>query len=90
MGLDFNRCGSPCPALIDSDPVEIWVMVWVILSPKDYADWLDSDNTNTDGLLAMLKPTDPDSLAMHAVSRQVNSPRNDGPELLKTLASTHR
>ena len=57
----------------------------VILSPKDYADWLDPDNTNTDGLLAMLKPTDPDSLAMHAVSRQVNSPRNDGPELLKTL-----
>jgi putative SOS response-associated peptidase YedK len=58
----------------------------VILGAEDYADWLDPDNGDAGGLEAMLRPADPDLLAMHEVSRQVNSPKNDGPELLEAVA----
>jgi putative SOS response-associated peptidase YedK len=54
----------------------------VILAPGDYAGWLDPANEDADGLLALLKPTLPENWALHPVSRQVNSPRNDGPDLL--------
>jgi putative SOS response-associated peptidase YedK len=57
----------------------------VILGRKDYASWLDPGNKDADGLLAMLKPADPARWTLHPVSRQVNSPRNDGPELLDAV-----
>ncbi len=55
----------------------------VILPPADYAAWLDSENRDTDALLAMLKPVDPAQWTVHRVSQRVNSPRNDGPELVE-------
>jgi putative SOS response-associated peptidase YedK len=57
----------------------------VILAPGDYAGWLDTKKQNKDKLLAMLKPASPAHWSMHPVSRQVNSPRNDGPELLEAV-----
>ena len=57
----------------------------VILAHGDYAGWLDTKNENKDELLAMLKPASPVHWSMHPVSRQVNSPRNDGPELLEAV-----
>jgi putative SOS response-associated peptidase YedK len=33
----------------------------------------------------MLKPTDAAAWTMHPVSRQVNSPRNDSPDLLEAV-----
>ena len=57
----------------------------VILAPDDYGGWLDPKNTDAGGLLAMLKPDDPARWTMHPVSRQVNSPRNDRPELLDAV-----
>jgi putative SOS response-associated peptidase YedK len=57
----------------------------VILGRKDYASWLDPGNKDADGLLAMLKPADPARWTLHPVSRKVNSPRNDGPELLDAV-----
>ena len=57
----------------------------VILAPEDYAAWLDPANQDADGLLDLLKPTPPANWALHPVSRQVNSPRNDGPELLDAV-----
>lgn len=57
----------------------------VILGAEDYADWLAPDNKDANGLLAMLRPSDPTLLAMHEVSRQVNSPRYDGPELVEAV-----
>ena len=57
----------------------------VILGREDHAAWLDPDNRDADGLLAMLKPADPERWTMHPVSRQVNSPRNDGPDLLEPV-----
>ena len=57
----------------------------VILAREDYGMWLDPANQDADGLLAMLKPAPPEHWALHPVSRQVNSPRNDGPELLDAV-----
>ena len=57
----------------------------VILGREDYAAWLDPGNKDADGLLAMLKPTDAAAWTMYPVSRQVNSPRNDSPDLLEAV-----
>jgi putative SOS response-associated peptidase YedK len=57
----------------------------VILNDEDFAAWLHPDSEDATELLAMLRPSDPAPLAMHEVSRQVNSPRNDGPELLEAV-----
>jgi putative SOS response-associated peptidase YedK len=55
----------------------------VILARNDFEGWLDPDNKDTTSLLTMLVPANPDRWTMYRVSRQVNSPRNDGPELLE-------
>ena len=57
----------------------------VILWRENYAAWLDPGNKDADGLLAMLKPADAAPWTMHPVSRQVNSPRNDSPDLLEPV-----
>ena len=59
----------------------------VILGREDHAGWLDPDNEDADRLLAMLRPADPERWTTHSVSRQVNSPRNDGSELLEPVAT---
>ena len=57
----------------------------VILGREDHAAWLDPDTKDADGLLAMLRPANPERWTTHPVSRQVNSPRNDGPDLLEPV-----
>ena len=49
----------------------------VILAPGDWAEWLESDDP-----APMLRPAPDDLLRFWPVSRAVNSPRNNGPELL--------
>lgn len=55
----------------------------VILSRTDAACWLDRDS-EPGGLHALLNPYDGD-LQIRAVSTRVNSPANDGPELLEPV-----
>jgi putative SOS response-associated peptidase YedK len=57
----------------------------VILPPEDFQAWLDPETRDTDRLSGLLRPTDPDPWILHPVSRRVNSPRNDGPDLLKSV-----
>jgi putative SOS response-associated peptidase YedK len=57
----------------------------VILTRDVYAAWLDPENKDTETLEAMLKPASPARWILHPVSRQVNSPRNDGPDLLERV-----
>ena len=59
----------------------------VILAREDYAAWLDPENKNTDGLRAMLRPADPAPWTIQEVSRKVNSPKNDSPELIEPVAA---
>jgi len=39
------------------------------------------------GLLKLLRPTDPEPWTLRQVSRRVNSPKNDTPDLLEPVAT---
>jgi putative SOS response-associated peptidase YedK len=61
----------------------------VVLTPEDYATWLDPDSP-VDGALALLAPSPNDLLEAVPLDRAVNSNRADGPELLKPAGPTER
>jgi putative SOS response-associated peptidase YedK len=55
----------------------------VILSPGDYAEWLDPRNTDVERLDRLLAPNTAAPLVAQAVSRLVNNARNQGPRLIE-------
>jgi len=57
----------------------------VIVSPQNFNWWLDPQ-TDSAGLNALLQPYPPGELTMYPVSRQVNKPSNDNPDLIKPLS----
>ena len=54
----------------------------VIIGRDSYADWLAAD-TPAEELAELLRPAPEDLLDAHAVSRRVNSPLHDEPELIE-------
>jgi putative SOS response-associated peptidase YedK len=54
----------------------------VVLSPRDYATWLDPDLTDTKLLQSLLRPLASAAMACRAVSERVNDPRFDAAECL--------
>jgi putative SOS response-associated peptidase YedK len=54
----------------------------VILGHDDYATWLDPTQEGGDSLLRLLKPYAGDDFETYTISTRVNSPRNQGPELI--------
>ncbi len=52
----------------------------VIVQPKDYARWLDPKNQEITDLLA---PHPAEGMIAYLVSRRVNSPKNEGRELIE-------
>lgn len=54
----------------------------VILDPADYEMWLSPDELAPGELKSALRQYDADKMAVYEVSRLVNSPGNDTPELL--------
>ncbi len=54
----------------------------VILAPDDWAEWLERDDP-----AALLRSAPDDLLRLWPVSKAVNSPRNNGPELLEEQAA---
>ena len=57
----------------------------VILDPDDVADWLDPEQTESGPLEHLLRPADDDGIAFRPVSKEVNSVRHNGPELIEPL-----
>ena len=57
-----------------------------ILDPKDYDMWMDPDLTDSQQLLSVLRPYSAERMAAYPVSRAVNSPRNQGPQLIEPVA----
>lgn len=57
----------------------------VILKPKDYDQWLDEKQSDTNKLQKLLAPFSAKEMASHAVSRAVNTPSSDSPELINSL-----
>jgi putative SOS response-associated peptidase YedK len=57
----------------------------VILMPEDYDRWLDAD-ARAEALRRLFRPYDPALMKAYAVSRVVNSVKNDVPECIAPLA----
>lgn len=53
----------------------------VILRAEDEEAWLNPDETEPERLLPLLQPYAAEDMEAYSVSRMVNSPRNDGPQL---------
>jgi putative SOS response-associated peptidase YedK len=58
----------------------------VILPPEVYEIWLDPDVRETDHLLSLLTPYPPDDMEAYPVSRRVNSPSNNEPSCVESVA----
>lgn len=54
-----------------------------ILSPADYALWLDPECRDADALQALLRSAPDEALALHPVSTAVGNARNEGPALIE-------
>lgn len=55
----------------------------VILPEDAFEAWLDPDNKDAAALTALLQPCPPELIELYPVSRAVNRPANDGPELIE-------
>ncbi|QNN51931.1 SOS response-associated peptidase [Nocardioides mesophilus] len=59
----------------------------MLVEPERYADWLDPTVSDPEQLKSLLVPAAPGRLEAYPVSTEVNSVRNNGPELLEALAT---
>jgi putative SOS response-associated peptidase YedK len=59
----------------------------VILRKDSYDEWLDVKGKNTDRLQKLLVPYSAKEMSSHAVSRSVNIPDTNSPELIKPMNS---
>ena len=57
----------------------------VIIKPDDYAAWLDSSLTDVTRLITMIGPYPERLMEAYPVSREVNNPRHDSPELISPV-----
>ncbi|MBS1796143.1 MAG: SOS response-associated peptidase [Acidobacteria bacterium] len=57
----------------------------VILKPENYDEWLDEDEKDTKRLGKLLVPYPAAEMSSHPVSRAVNSPAHDSPDLIKAV-----
>jgi putative SOS response-associated peptidase YedK len=60
----------------------------LLLSPDDWANWLDPDRDDVADLLAAPSQDLVDALALRPVSDSVNNVRNNGPELLEQVTES--
>ncbi len=76
--------GPTCPTLTTGANelvAEVHDRMPVILAPDDWAVWLEGDDQ-----APLLRPAADDLLRFWPVSKAVNTPRNNGPELLEEQA----
>jgi len=59
----------------------------VILPEEHFGTWLDPAVEDSELLLPLLRPYPAEEMAAHAVSRLVNRPQNNSPELIQPVAT---
>lgn len=57
----------------------------MVIDPASWADWLDPANTDVPDLRSLLVPAATSGLITYPVSLEVNSVRNNGPELIEAV-----
>ena len=60
----------------------------VILRPDDYEAWLDCSSGSAVDIVKVMRPAPDGSLEIIAVSRELNNPRNDQPEVQQPVQGT--
>jgi putative SOS response-associated peptidase YedK len=77
-------------AVVTTEPNELCGRVHdrmpVILPESDYDFWLDPKIRDTERLSALLKPYSAEEMACTSISDRVNSPYEDGPDLIRPIA----
>jgi putative SOS response-associated peptidase YedK len=59
----------------------------VILQPHDYSAWLEPGEKSASDLKPLLRQYEPEAMKAHEVSKLVNKPSADMPELIEPIAS---
>jgi putative SOS response-associated peptidase YedK len=79
----------PTCAIITTEANEVMARVHhrmpAIVPPEDREAWLDPDLSDPGALLPLLRPYDAGGMEVVPVSNDVNSPGNQGPELIRPL-----
>lgn len=57
----------------------------VILSPVNYASWLDPDSNDPSMIKPLLRTAPEEDVELYPVSRRVSTPRNDDPECIAPI-----
>jgi putative SOS response-associated peptidase YedK len=77
-------------AMLTTTPNELMAPIHnrmpVIIEPKNYGRWLDPE-TPVELLAQMMKPSLPETMEAYAVGTAVNSPANDGPNLISASSA---
>jgi putative SOS response-associated peptidase YedK len=55
----------------------------VMLHARDVERWLDPSVKDAEDITPLLRPYPAEEMAAHPVSRRVNKPENEGPELIE-------
>jgi putative SOS response-associated peptidase YedK len=87
---DPNRFRWTCTVLTTSaedDLGHIHDRMPMLVEKERYAAWLDPTVSEPEDLLSLLVPAAPGRLEAYPVSTEVNSVKNNGPELLEPLAT---
>jgi putative SOS response-associated peptidase YedK len=83
------RGGPPSAAIITTTPNDLVAGIHnrmpVILRPEDEALWLDASVTDSQRVLALLKPFAADQMRAYQVAPLVNWFENDGPALIEPV-----
>ena len=84
-GREIRSC-----TIITTSPNEVAAQVHnrmpVILPPEDYEMWLDPDFDEREPLTTLLKPFPAEAMEAYPVSRRVNRPANNDPEVIEPAA----
>jgi putative SOS response-associated peptidase YedK len=79
----------PTCAIITTEANEVMAKVHhrmpAIIPPEDRESWLDPDISDPEALLPLLRPYDVGEMEIVPVSNDVNSARNQGPDLIRPL-----
>lgn len=72
---------------VDANPLmsKIHDRMPVIIRPEDYAAWLDTSVKDVTKIQAMAQPYPERFMEFYPISRRVNSPQNDSPDLIEAV-----
>lgn len=88
FGVPADQTGMTCAIITcpsNETVAPIHDRMPVIVPRKAFGAWLNPENHDTRALVYLLKPCPEELLETYPVSRAVNKPENDGPQLAERM-----